>query len=724
MKSLLFLSLGVTLAASLGGACGGGASGSGGGSGGSATGGGAGTGGATGPGAQTGGAAVTGGAPGTTGGLPGSGGGGGQGPATGGKTPGGAPGGGGSPAGGSLAAHLYAAPDGSGTACSAAAPCAITQAQMAARTAAVGLAQDLVVELADGVYRLKAPLVFDATDAESNGHTITWQAATGAHPVLSGAQKITGWTMSDAAKGIWKATAPGTFATRQLFVDGKVATRARQSVNRADLTFTDAGFRFSTSSLAVLNTLAHPERTDLHAVGSFTDRYSPVQSIAGGTATMVQPAWNNNNWGYDTIKSSFRASSVWMENALEFLDQAGEWYLDTTGGTLYYKPLANQDMAQADVELPQIEALVVIGGTYDKPAHDLVFKGLTFSHTSWLGPNSSDGYSSQQTGAYIHGSDYPEFEATRPKWWQMPAAVQVSAAKNIAFVRDRFVALGEVGLGIGNDANAHVSKVGLGADTITVQGCVFAQIASGSIVIGGIQADAHHPSDPRMVNQNMTVSNNLVHDVGIDYRDAAGIFFTYTKKVAITHNEVYNIPYSGINSGYGWGANDQGGSDDYAKRGLYKYQMRYTTPTVAQDNTIQANYVHDGMQQMNDGGCHYNLGANPGTVVTENYCKGPWPASSFGDYEDEGSRYLTLSKNVFTGWGSWITVNASADRPTGDLTVTGNWVSGNAMPGIGGTNNKVSGNIAVTGNTLPADGDAIAKAAGLEAAYADLKTNP
>ena len=203
---------------------------------------------------------------------------------------------------------------------------------------------DTVVELADGTYRLTAPLVFTAADSGTSGHPITWQAATGAHPVISGAQKVTGWTTSDATKGIWKATVPGAFATRQLFVDGKIAIRARQSVTRSDLHFTATGFTFTAAGLSLLNTLAHPEVTDLHAVNSFTDRYSPVQSIASGTATMVQPAWKNNTWGYDTIDSPFRGSSTWLENALEFLDQAGEWFLDKTAGALYYKPASGQDL--------------------------------------------------------------------------------------------------------------------------------------------------------------------------------------------------------------------------------------------------------------------------------------------------------------------------------------------------------------------------------------------
>src|SRR5581483_4705880 len=223
--------------------------------------------------------------------------------------------------------------------------------------------------------------------------------------------------------------------------------------------------------------------------------YSPIQSVANGSVTMVQPAWDENTWGYDTVQSPLRQGPIYVENDYTLLDQPGEWYQDTAAGSLYYIPLAGQSMATADVELPQLQLLVTVGGTHDQPAHDVALTGLTFAHTSWLGPSSSDGYADQQTGGFIVGSRslYPVFEAARPLWHQMPAAVQVSAAKNIAFVRDRFTDLGSVGLGIGNDDNAHQTGVGLGANAVSVTGCRFSQIAGGAVVIGGVQAKAHHP---------------------------------------------------------------------------------------------------------------------------------------------------------------------------------------------------------------------------------------
>jgi len=682
--------------------------------------------------------------------------------------------------GGAGAGKLYVSPTGTGSSCTSDAPCSITQAQTVVRGAAAAMNSDLVVELADGIYRLAAPLVFTAADSGTNGHTVSWQAAAGAHPVLSGGKSVTGWAVSDSTKNIWKAAAPAGFVTRQLYVDGKLATRARSaSISRANMTFTSDGWTFTSSSLGYLNNLANPARAELNIIGSWTNRYSAIQSVKNNAVTMAQPAWDQNTWGYDTAQSPYRQGPIYAENDLTLLDQPGEWYQDTTAGALYYIPTAGQDLTKVDVELPQLEYLLSVGAAcpggvpsggacvapptsnptqavaytapgggdpYAQPAHDIVFSGLTFSHTSWLQPNK-DGFADQQTGGYLvgprsnfpGGGQTPLFEAARPHWLQMPAAVQVSAAKNISFVRDRFVALGQVALGIGNDVSAHASGVGLGASGVNVTGCVFSQLAGGGIVIGGIQAWAHHPCGDKvcaptdaganLINQNMTIKDNLVHDVAIDYRDFAAIMFTYAANVVVSHNEVYNVPYSGLNSGLGWGTNDAGGNNDYKTRAtgnLYQYQPLYASATTAKNNTISANYVHLAMLQMNDGGCHYNLGFQPGTVVTQNYCEGKGSGLSgtyWGEYNDEGSAYITETKNVYANFGAYVTANANASNNTGHITFTNNWGS-SASPGLGGSGNTVSGNIQLSGDNFPSDAQAIVTAAGLEAAYADLKMNP
>src|SRR3546814_11012319 len=95
---------------------------------------------------------------------------------------------------------------------------------------------------------------------------------------------------------------------------------------------------------------------------------------------MHQPAWNNNIWGYDTIPDPFHPEEarLYVSNALAFLDEAGEWYLDPEAGKLYYKPAAGVDMAKADVRLPRLPVLVSVAGTVQHPIRDLTLSGFRF----------------------------------------------------------------------------------------------------------------------------------------------------------------------------------------------------------------------------------------------------------------------------------------------------------------------------------------------------------
>ena len=313
-----------------------------------------------------------------------------------------------------------------------------------------------------------------------------------------------------------------------------------------------------------------------------------------------------------------------------------------------------------------------------------------------------------------------EFEATRPQWHQMPGAVQVSAANNISFTRDRFVNLGQTALGIGNDANAHATGVGLGASSISVTGSVFTASSAGAIVAGGVQADAHHPRDRRMINKDITISNNLVHGIGLDYRGIVSFLPTYVTNATISHNEIHDMPYTGIAFGYGWGANDAGGSPDYQTRGLYNYQPVYQTPTTAANNKIVNNYIHDTMQQMSDGSCIYSLSANPGGLIDGNYCANS--NGHFGLYFDEGSRHITTSDNVFEATGRWAHGNYQGGNNTGALRATNNWTT-NADTNVynGDHGNTVGGNTTVTTGSWPSGAASTIAAAGIEPAYQDIK---
>ncbi|WP_433019659.1 ricin-type beta-trefoil lectin domain protein [Kribbella sp. CA-294648] len=587
---------------------------------------------------------------------------------------------------------------------------------------------DVVVELAGGVYRLSEPLKFTSADSGRNGHTVTWQASPGATPRVSGGQPVTGWTQYDAGANVWVASVPQGVDSRQLYVDGTLAPRASIPISRNDVRMTPTGLTITNSALNYLATLPQQNRIELESLNSFTDRYSPVQSISGTTVTMQQPAWNNNNWGYDTLARPFAGGGLTLHNSYSFLRTAGQWYLDPQAGKLYYKAAAGQSPVGREIVLPRLTSLVQVSGTHVNPVRDITLRDMVFEHTTWLQPGTSIGYANQQSGAFIPAayqmpgdfltscqSGCQQFEATRNGWGQVPAAVQVSAATNITLTNNTFRHLGQVGLGIGNDANAHQSGVGLGASNITVTQNTFTNLSGGGILIGGVRPDAHHPSNPAMVNRDILVKNNLVTDVAKDYKDMAGILSTYATRAVIEHNEVSNLAYDGIDVGWGWGANDPGGSQDYRNRGLYNYQPVYTTPTTLRETIVRYNVVHGTKKSLHDGGSLYNLSANPGGSIDHNLVYDN--RRTVGLYLDEGSRYVSVTNNVIIDSGVFAFTNASSTNNTNDNVFADNWYNTGVTNVATGPphNNVVRGNVQVAGS-WPAAAQQVMAAAGIEPA--------
>lgn len=265
----------------------------------------------------------------------------------------------------------------------------------------------------------------------------------------------------------------------------------------------------------------------------------------------------------------------------------------------------------------------------------------------------------QQTGGHIgRNVTYPTFEASRPDWSQMLSAIQVSAAYNITFDGGSYTQIGSGAFGIGNDDNAHTTGVGLGASHVSITGAYFTQVMGNSITAGGIQANAHHPSDERMINSHITISNNIFYNTSSLFTSTVPIFLSYVQYSNIINNDLYHLPYSGICIGYGWGSNDAGGSQTYIDRGLYNYQPLYTTPTVAQNNVIDGNLIHSFGLSHNDLGGVYSLSKSPSSYITNNYA---YDSSSSGMYTDEGSNSFIITNNDFTTDGRWYYANQGCE---------------------------------------------------------------
>lgn len=599
---------------------------------------------------------------------------------------------------------------------------------------------DVTVLLADGTYRLTKPLIFRRADGGLNGKTVEWRAAEGAKPVISSGIEVGGFALHDEKERIYVAATPKGLDTRQIWVNGTVAERPWIELRASDVKFGPTGFEIVNPKYAWIGKLARPDRLELEATGFFTDRYSPVKSISGTTVTMQQPAWDNNSWGYDTVtKPIFPDDSrLFLVNALEFIGKTNDWHaryhqwvIEPEAGKLYLRAGIDEDIKDLKVVVPTLETLVSISGTPAAPVERLTFRGLTFAHTSWMGPSKPTGYANQQSGAYLSdvspirpkdawdtcGWGCVEFESMRLKWHQMPAAVQVSAARDIAFEGNHFTQLGQIALGIGNEPVAHLTGIGLATSNIRVSRNRFSILSGGAIMAGGVRTDAHHPTDPNLINRNLVIEDNRVVTVSQDYKDNAAILTTYVDGATIRHNDISDAPYDAIAVGWGWGYNDAGGNPNYdEKQKGYVHNPKFTTPTTLRNTLVEGNRIHGVKLWYEDGGAIYNLSANPNSIIRNNHIFDI--SNRIGIYLDEGSKHFTVTGNVVETGGKWLNINTAGGmyrrRISTDNRAAGNWhnsmsTGGRWLPEIG---NDARGNVHVPDRDWPAEALKVIEAAG------------
>jgi chitodextrinase len=553
--------------------------------------------------------------------------------------------------------------------------------------------RDIHVLLLDGTYTETQTFTLTARDSGTNGHTISYQAAPGAHPVISGGQQVTGWHLSDASKGIY-ATHVGNIDTRELYVNGHLETRARGAQNPSGFSKTANGYTITDTSMD-----SWTNQSDIEVVSRWGWMLyrCPVQSIVGTTMTMQQPCWHNAN----LHQGEEIQNPTWIENSYQLLDSPGEWYLDKAAGNLYYIPEAGQNLATATVTVPMVQDLVDLNGTIDAPVQNVAFRGVTFSYSTWLAPSSSDGMVEGQAGFRIVGDNNPSFDSTRLNWQKTPGAVNVGYGHNVAFTGNTFTHLGAVGLNLNT-----------GTQGTQIIGNVLTDVAATGVQIGGGEVIDAHPSDTRSITKNTEVANNVVDGVADIYNGSLGILAAYTDHTTIEHNVVRNLPYSGISVGWGWGLTDQGGDTNYPGNSGVPV---YDTPTTSQYTVVRDNAITNIMQSQADGGAIYTLSASPNSEIEGNFISKVSPQAYGAIYHDEGSRYFHTTQNAFCQIPyQWLLLNHGMN-----ITADRNFTTQPAFTAQFNTENSViTDNTTVAGcDQLPAS---IVNNAGLQPQYAYL----
>ncbi|MFC1675876.1 LamG-like jellyroll fold domain-containing protein [Planctomycetota bacterium] len=499
-----------------------------------------------------------------------------------------------------------------------------------------GLQKPINVFVRGGTYQLTESLIFWQENSGAAEYPITYRTYKDEKPIISGGKVITNWQQD--ADGRWKAkTDIDNF--RQLYVNGTRAVRAQAGrIYELEL-YGDDGYRTKSGELADWR---NPSDVELTYITAWAHTRCKVESIArdGDYAiiNMKQPQYwlGKNKEGKSIDEESWAGDGKYntIENAFELLDQPGEWYLDRTEDTLYYIPKPGEDMKTIEVIAPVIERIIDIKGTIDRPVHDLRFMGLTFMHASWLRP-SEIGLIDLQSNFVVENDNSlmrdGKLNMIHNEAIKSPANVVVHAGKSITFERCTFTKFGGAGLDIEH-----------GSQNNTFVGCHFNDISGTGIQVGDIRHEDHHPKDERMIVKNNLITNNLIENCGVEFKGSAGIFVGYTDGTTITHNEIRNLPYSGIGAGWGWGEEDVSG---HKTREFYTQPFHYKHPTTLKNTRIEYNYIHHVVQEMIDGAGIYTISRQPNSTIIGNHLHDNIGVPG-GVYLDEAAGGFDIVQNV------------------------------------------------------------------------------
>ena len=532
---------------------------------------------------------------------------------------------------------------------------AIKQAREWRRLNRPEVAGGIYIRLEEGVYAQRNSLFLRPEDSGTPDSPTVICAVDGAHPVISGGVAVTGWKRGcnhpaipeKLRQKIWSAEAPlignRRVETRQMWVNGHKVQRAAQFPDGGLEQMIDFNPEEQTITIPVSQSV-NPKRLQnagqlemiVHQRWAIAILRVKSIDVKDGQAVVRfhEPESHlefAHPWPQPVIGGEKGNSSFCLTNALELLDQPGEWFQEYPSGTIYYYPQASENMETAEVIIPALETLVTIDGTLSRPVKHIQFNGITFAHTSWMRP-SYQGHVTLQGGfplldAYkLQEPGLPEkAELENQAWITRPeTAIRVRGAEHIDFKHCTF---------------RHLSSTGLDYEwavtASSVEDCQFTDIGGTALLVGAFPDGGFEthipfiPADVRELCSHITIRNNFISNVTNEDWGCVGIGAGYVRNMDISHNEVCHLNYSGICVGWGWTSLESGMCN----------------------NRIEANYVHHFARRLYDAGGLYTLSNQPGSVMRNNriehLIEAPYATNdrAFYIYLDEATDGYTMENN-------------------------------------------------------------------------------
>ena len=327
---------------------------------------------------------------------------------------------------------------------------------------------------------------------------------------------------------------------------------------------------------------------------------------ATSTITLAQPIGATGH-NFFRITGFEPHPRYYLENVAQQLDTPGRWLVNRAKRLVSYMPNENERMADIDVVVPVLEQLLIVRGDMAarRTVKNVRFEGLIFAHATT--PQLPGGYAGIQAG--FHESRSPDGQPSGQG--RMSAAVVFEAAEGCRLENCRVIHVGGTG----------VSLQG-GSNNCELVGNEITDVGGNGVMVGDTST-----STVLLARHNL-VANNHIHRCGVIYHGCVGVWAGITEPTAIRHNEIHDLPYTGVSVGWTWNTN----------------------PTPCRGNLVEYNHIHHVMQTLSDGGGIYTLGRQPDTALRGNVIDdvplNAGRAESNGMFLDEGSSEILIEGNT------------------------------------------------------------------------------
>jgi len=506
--------------------------------------------------------------------------------------------------------------------------------------------EDLHVFLRGGRHQLDKTLYFDARDSGSGGHDVVYKAWKDEKPVVCGGRRVTGWKPV-AGKPYFAAPvpvkvvkrrdvlhsgrseplhprfydvhglAPDSFAPyfAQLYVNGVRAERARShDVIRGSrkVWWDDPDTVQLRDGLYVkkadIKQYTNPGDIRLLWLELFKTFDAPVRDLLPCPDSEDEAVFRMKQPDFDTGSSWKRIqpqTEFFVVNALEELDEPGEWYLDRKKHVVYYYPFKRDgDMSRAVVYAPRVEGLWKIDGYPMQKVSHIRVEGVTFQCGAW-------------NAAKDHYLGVSQAEIFRNYTSQIPGQIVVDNAHDITIRGCTVRHMGSCGI-----------EVYEGCDRILIEGNVTRDTTGAGITIGRWWLDSRE-CPPDSVCTNVMVRDNVVRDTGRDYWQGTGINIFAAYGCKIHHNDVSDIAYTALHARIG--------DSNFIHPRIGKLEYKY--------NKVSRAFAGHKWG-IGDGGQLYMHGRYPGSIVAENDSLYANRNINLEYYCDNSSHTILWTKNI------------------------------------------------------------------------------